>query len=325
MSAAHTIVYFGTSEFAVPPLLALLQDGRFKVVAVVTQPDKPAGRRGEVKASPVAVAARARGLNLLQPPRLREVSVVETLAGLKADLFVVAAYGKILPQNILDLPRLGSYNLHGSLLPAHRGASPIQAAILSGAARTGVTLMRMDDQMDHGPLLAAAETDIAPDDTHGSLERRLAELAAGLLTANLAAAAAGTLEPREQDHDRATFTKILDRRDGFVAWKDESAAEIERKMRAFDPWPGVYAVWKRPDGRSLRLKIIAARPLAAAGEAGPPGTVFVAARKNPAVWTRDGPLELIEVQIEGKKPVSGQALLNGHADLPGSVLPSEDV
>ncbi len=323
-SRARKIVYFGTSAFAVPPLLSLLGDGRFEVAAVVTQPDKPAGRKGEARPSPVAVAARQRGLRLLQPAKLKDEGVQRELSGLAPDLFVVAAYGKILPQAVLDIPGSGALNLHGSLLPKYRGASPIQEAIRAGEAKTGVTLMLMDREMDHGPVYAAAEAPIAADDTYGSLETKLAALAADLLVDSINRIAGGHLHPVEQRHDQATFTRILSRQDGFVSWEKESAAEIERKLRAFDPWPGTYAVWKRQDGQPLRLKIIKARPLEVAGRPAAPGTIFAAGKKL-AVWTRSGALELIEVQIEGKKPASGQALMNGYQDLVGSVLESEDI
>ena len=324
-SRAHKIIYFGTSAFAVPPLLSLLADGRFDVAAVVSQPDKPAGRKGEVRPSPVAAAARERGLRLLQPAKLKDESFGRLLAELKPDFLVVAAYGKILPQAVLDIPRSGALNLHGSLLPKYRGASPIQETIRCGEKTAGVTLMKMDRDMDHGPVYAAVETPIAEDDTYGSLEAKLAGAAAKLLVDSIDKIAAGELKPTEQRHDQATFTKILSRQNGFISWKDESAQDIVRKLRAFDPWPGVYAVWKRPGGRPLRLKIIKARPLEAAAKPDVPGTVFAADGKKPAVWTRSGALELIEVQMEGKKPASGRALLNGYADLPGSILASEDV
>jgi len=319
---ACKIIYFGTSAFAVPPLLALLADGRFEVTAVVSRADKPAGRKGEVRAAPVAVAARERGLRLLQPPKLKDDGVKRLIADLAPDLFVVAAYGKILPRALLDIPRFGALNLHGSLLPKYRGASPIQAAILGGEQTTGVSLMLMDEEMDHGPVFAAAETALDGTETHGSLEAKLAGLAAKLLTDSVGGVLSGELKPRAQRHDQATFTKILARQDGFISWKNETAEEISRKLRAFDPWPGVYAVWERKNGQKLRLKILRARVLP--GAAGEPGLAYVTDGKYPAVWTRSGALELTEVQVEGKKPVSGQAFLNGHADLPGSVLLSED-
>jgi methionyl-tRNA formyltransferase len=318
---AHKIIYFGTSNFAVPPLLALLEDGRFSVVAVVSQPDKPAGRKGELKPCPVARTARQRGLHLLQPEKLKESLVQQEIANLKPDLFVVAAYGKILPAALLAVPGSGAVNLHGSILPKYRGASPIQSAILAGEKSTGVSLMLMDKEMDHGPVFATAVTPISDEDTYGTLENKLAEAAAKLLINRLADIAAGSCPAQEQVHDRATYTKILSRQDGSIAWNDETAEEIARKIHAFDPWPGVFALWRRGD-RVLRMKLLSIKPTLAPahGRLTKPGTIFVTEQKNPAVVTKAGAVELISVQIEGKKASSGQALLHGYPDLAGSVL-----
>ncbi len=317
------IVYFGTADFAVQPLEALLgSPERFSVVAAVSQPDKPAGRKGEVTASPVAAAARARGVALLQPKTLKDAAIQQQLAGLDADVFVVAAFGKILPKAVLDIPRLGCVNLHGSLLPLHRGASPIQAAIAAGDAETGVTLMLMDEEVDHGAMLATVSIPIAPDDTHATLEAKLGGAAAGLLADNLVEYAEGRLTAKEQEHDRATFTRILSREDGFVSWANEDAEAIERKLRAFTPWPGVYALWNCK-GSPLRLKLLDVEVAAA-----PPGAVAGAVTKAtdgaPLVAAKDGALILREIQPEGKKPMPWKAFLNGYPDLIGSILENEE-
>jgi methionyl-tRNA formyltransferase len=317
------IIYFGTADFAVPPLEALLgSPERFSVLAVVSQPDKPVGRKGEVTASPVTMAARARGATLLQLKTLKDPAVQAQLAGLEADVFVVAAYGKILPKAVLDIPRLGCVNLHGSLLPLHRGASPIQAAIAAGDAETGVTLMLMDEAVDHGAMLATVTLPIAPDDTHATLEAKLGGAAAGLLADNLAEYAAGELPAKEQDHDRATFTAILSREDGFVSWANEDAAAIERKRRAFTPWPGIYALWNRK-GAPLRLKLLAVE-VADAPAGAVPGAVTKAADGAPLVAAKTGAVILLEIQPEGKKPMPWKAFLNGYPDLIGSVLENEE-
>lgn len=317
------IVYFGTADFAVPPLEALLgSPERFSVIAVVTQPDKPVGRKGEVTASPVANAARAKGATLLQPKTLKDPAVQEQLAGLDADVFVVAAYGKILPQAVLDMPSHGSVNLHGSLLPFYRGASPIQAAIAAGDAETGVSLMVMDAQVDHGPVLATVALPIATDDTHATLEAKLGGAAAGLLADNLIDYVEGRLKATEQDHDRATFTTILSREDGFVSWANEDAAAVERKLRAFTPWPGVYAVWKRK-GVPLRLKLLAVE-VADAQPGATSGAVSKAVDGVPLVAAKTGALVLRDVQPEGKKPMPWKAFLNGYPDIIGSMLENEE-
>lgn len=317
MNSPLRIVYFGTAAFAVPPLQALLAEPRrFNVLAVVSRPDKPAGRNGELAASPASTLARDGGAALLQPETLKDAAVFEKLKGLDADLFIVAAYGKIIPQRMLDLPRIGSLNLHGSLLPKYRGASPIQTAILEGEKVTGVSLLVMDAEVDRGPIVAAAKVTIMGEDTRATLEAALGEAAAGLLTDNIEPFAAGKLEPVPQEHDKATFTKILDRKDGMARWAEESAARICRKIRAYDPWPGAYFVWKK-DGVEMRVKIIKAAQVATDML---PGTCFTLADGTPAVAAAPGAVALLEVQPEGKKPMQGKAFANGHKSFAGSRL-----
>ncbi len=319
------IVYFGTAAFAVPPLKALLGDSRFEVAAVVSQPDKPTGRDGAVSSSPVAKVAREAGVTLLQPAKMKTDETREMLAALNADLFVVAAYGRIIPKALLDLPRHGCLNLHGSLLPKYRGASPIQAAIAAGDAETGVTLMRMDEEVDHGPTYAMARVTIEPTDTYATLEAKLADVGADLLLAEIDAVVAGTREANEQNHSEASFTGIIDRRDGFVGWTADSASAIECRRRAFTPWPGLYAVWKRK-GVALRIKLLdlATLPDASVPTGTVPGTVFKTADGFPAVAAASGALKLRTVQPEGKKPMEGKLLLNGYQDFIGSVLEKEE-
>ncbi len=317
------IVYFGTAPFAVPPLKALFgAKGRAEVVAVVTKPGKPVGRKGELQSSPVAKAAREAGAMLLMPPSLKTEDLRERLAALNADLFVVAAYGKIVPRAVLDLPRLGCLNLHGSLLPKYRGASPIQAAIAAGERETGVSLMRMDELVDHGPVLATVAVPIDPGDTHGTLETKLAGAAADLLVAHLDDIAAGKLASQEQRHDAATYTAIISREDGFVRWDGADARIVERRLRAFDPWPGLYAVWTR-NGRPLRLKLTDVHAI----ENRPglkPGTAFIDDEGFPAVSAKSGAVRLLQVQPEGKKPMDGKAFLNGYKDFSGAALDLAD-
>lgn len=317
------IVYFGTANFAVPPLKALFgAKGHAEIVAVVTKPDKPVGRKGEPRPSPVAAAAREAGAMLLMPPTLKGDEIRDRLEALHADLFVVAAYGKIVPQAILDLPALGCLNLHGSLLPKYRGASPIQAAIAAGERETGVTLMRMDEQVDHGPILATVSVPIEPGDTYGTLEAKMADAAADLLVTHLDDIAAGRLVPQEQRHEEATYTAIIGREDGFVRWDGIDAQAVERRLRAFDPWPGLYAVWTR-NGRPLRLKLtdvhaIENRPGHRAG------TAFVDDEGFPAVAARSGAVRLLQVQPEGKKPMDGKSFLNGYKDFGFATLELAD-
>ncbi len=313
------IVFFGTAEFAAPSLKALAhRPDLFAVVAVVTQPDKPAGRRGELRASAVASLARDHELPLMQPVSLKDADVQKQIAELKPDLFVVAAYGKVLPSSLLALPKFGPLNLHGSLLPAYRGASPIQAAILAGESVTGVSLMVMDEQVDHGPVIAEVTVPLSPADTHASAETKLGESAADLLLGNIADFVLGKIKAQEQDHAHATFTRIIDKNDGLIRWSEETAEEICRKLRAYDPWPGVHALWRRGD-EVARLKILKAA-VVNSEETIKPGTVTVSGSGNPLVQAKVGQLEILGLQMEGKKPATGRVFLNGHRDLPGSVL-----
>lgn len=312
------LIYFGTSSFAVPPLEALLDRPElFDVAAVVSTPDKPAGRSATMTAPPVAEFARLRGLNLLQPKTLKNEATRARLAEYDTDAFIVAAYGKILPKGVLDLPRLGCVNLHGSILPKYRGASPIQSAIIEGERETGVTLMAMDEEADHGPTLAETRVPISSDDTFETLSLKMARSAAELLVEALPKYAAGALFPVPQNHADATFTKIIDKKDGLIRWFEEDAERIERKTRAYHPWPGAYFVWQRKDA-PLRVKLIRTAVIDSADH--PSGTVFIAPSGLPAVAAKTSAVELREIQPEGKKPMTGESFVNGYRDIIGSRL-----
>lgn len=317
------IIYFGTADYAVPALEALLAaPDRFEVAAVVSRADKPAGRKGDIAVAPVAKLARERKLTLYQPAKLKDDEFYAALSALAPDVLVVASYGRIIPRRILDLPKVAPLNLHGSLLPAYRGASPIQSAILEGERVTGTSLMVMDEEIDHGPVIATIETPIADDDTHESLEKKMGSDAARLLADNLEPFVRGDIKAVPQDHAAATFTKILSREDGLVDWRAEDAERIERKTRAYHPWPGAYFIWTRPGtsgAAPMRVKILKASVIAAGSEV-PPGTAFVAPSGMPAVVAAKDVLVLDEVQPEGKKPMPGKAFLNGHKDFAGSTL-----
>lgn len=306
----HKLVFFGAGAFAVPSLTALVRDGRFHVLAVVTQPDRPVGRHATVSPPPVKVAARELGLvSIQQPEKLKDEPFTSWAReiGPACDAFVVVSYGKILPQWLLDLPRHGVVNLHGSLLPRLRGPSPIQAAIAAGDAKSGVTIMLLDALMDHGPVLAVAETPLAPDETFSSLHDRLAEMGARLLPDALAGYLESRLRPREQDHAQATYCKILTRESGRLDWT-RVADELARLVRAYNPWPGAWTVFA-----GKRLKIIQAAVIAG-DDAFKPGQCFVF-EKLPAVACGDGTaLELLEVQLDGRERVEGKSFLAGQKD-----------
>lgn len=306
------IVFMGTPEFAVPTLLAL--DEHHQVVGVVTQPDRRAGRGQKMMASPVKEAALERGLPLFQPETLRTPEAVARLADWRPDLIVVAAFGQILRPPVLRLPSHGCLNVHASLLPRHRGAAPISAAILAGDPATGVTIMRMDEGMDTGPILAQAECPIAAGDTTASLTAKLAELGSQLLIETLPAWLAGEIEARPQDDAQATYCRPLSKQDGRLDWA-RSAAHLDRQVRACDPWPGAYTTWE-----GKRLKVLRARPVAGWQGEGKPGTVVELEAGGLAVVAGRGALQLLEVQLAGKKPMAAGPFARGQRYLVGGSL-----
>lgn len=301
----------GTPEFAVPVLEALADAHR--VVGVVTQPDRPAGRGRRLAPSPVKQVALEHGLMLSQPHSLRTPEAVAQLSAWRPEVIVVAAFGQILPQDVLDIPPHGCLNVHGSLLPRWRGAAPVTAAILAGDEVTGVTIMQMDAGLDTGPVLAQREEPIAPDDTQATLEERLARLGAELLVETLVAYLAGSLLPRSQPDEGATYAGQLRKEDGWLDWS-RPAVELDRRVRAFTPWPGAFTMW-----RGRRLKVLRAVPLPAWRGGVSPGTV-VALAGGVVVATGEGALRLEEVQLAGKRPMDIGAFLRGQRDFAGSVL-----
>ena len=305
------IVFMGTPGFALPSLKALLAE--HDVLAVVTQPDRPAGRGKAMRPSPVKQLAREAGIGLLQPRRIREQAAIEALRELEADVFVVVAYGQILPQALLDLPRYGTVNAHASLLPRWRGAAPIQAAIRAGDAVSGVTIMLLDAGLDTGPLLAAQPIELKNDETGASLHDKLAQLGADLLLDTLPKYLSGEIQPSPQDDALATYAPQIRKSEGEIDWRN-SASEIDRLVRAFTPWPGAYTRWA---GKTL--KIIAGR--AAAGQAAP-GLVLRAG--GALAIGAGGGLYLVDaLQLAGKKRLAAAAFLNGHPDFVGARLGDE--
>ena len=293
----------GSPEFSIPTLNELAR--RYQIIGVVTQPDRPAGRGRRQSASAVKRFAIQSGLNTVEPVSLRAAQSIEQLASLTPDLIVVAAFGQILPQAILELPPHGCLNVHASLLPRWRGASPVQAAILHGDPETGVSIMRMDAGLDTGPIVAQRTTPIDAGETGGTLSTRLAQLGAELLVEVLPAYLAGEIAPAPQDESQATHAPRIKKDDGLIDLK-LPAAQLARQIRAFEPSPGSYLQW---NGR--RLLVRAARA-AAIGQAAP-GQVFEMDRR-PAIGTGDGALVLERVQPEGKRSMDGQSFLQGWPD-----------
>ena len=315
------IVFMGTSEFAVPPLEHLLLN-QYQVVAVYTQPDKPAGRGRRLTPSPVKKMALSWNLPVEQPLNLKETGVVKRLSDFNPDAIVVAAFGQLLPQTVLEIPRYGCINIHPSLLPRWRGASPVAAAILAGDEVTGVSIILMDRGMDTGPVLARAQIPIEAQDTTGSLTAKLALIAAPLLQEVLARSVRGELNPQSQDETRATYCSQISKEEGEIDWH-LPAVDIWRRVRAFHPWPGCYTRW-----RGKRLEIIEAVPMS--GEATlEPGRIVALTQATKGagaafgVHTGEGILGVIKVQLEGKRAMPAAEFLRGQREFIGARLPSD--
>lgn len=306
----------GTPLFAETILRSLL-DGKFDVVAVYTQADKPSGRDQEVKESPVKILAESRNIPVVQPSRLDDAAI-DHFRSFAPDLVIVAAYGKIVPPKMLDIPPLGCLNVHGSLLPKWRGASPVQNALLAGEIETGVTLMKMDSGMDTGPIIAQEKMAIDPYDTAATLLPKMADMGSSLLLSTLPAWIQQTLTPTPQDSSRATLCQLIEREDGKIFW-NESAETIFNRYRGLTPWPGVFSFWKK-DTSLLRIKfheISFSRQNPETRHA--LGEVFESG-DHIGVETASGIILLIMLQMEGKTVVSARDFVRGYPDFIGSTL-----
>ncbi|MFN2432915.1 MAG: methionyl-tRNA formyltransferase [Gemmatimonadota bacterium] len=314
------MLFWGTPDFAVPSLEALLRSPH-TVVGLVTQPDRPRGRSGRAEPPPtkLRLLSSRPDVPVLQPERPRGAEFRATLAGLRPDVSVVAAYGNLLPERVLELPRHGSLNVHASLLPRHRGAAPVSAAILAGDEVTGITLMRMERGLDTGPILLQRELPVRPEESSGELTRRLAELGGEVLMEGLQALTRGRLEARRQDERLATYAPRVTPADARVRWS-RPAAEVERALRAFDPWPGATSSW---NGR--RVKIFRGRALEEPpGRAQPPaerprpGEVLASPPGSLRVACGAGMLEVLELQMEGRPRMAVADFLRGRLMPPGT-------
>lgn len=310
------IMYMGTPDFAVLPLKAILDAG-YEVSAVVTQPDRPKGRSGKLVPCPVKELATERGLTVLQPDRIRNPESVELLKKYPADIYVVAAFGQILTREILDIPRYGCINIHASLLPHLRGASPIQHAILGGDKMTGVTIMQMDEGIDTGDILLQESCEISDNDTGGTLFDKLAELGAEMIVKVLPMIEAGTVTPVPQDPDKADHVGMLKKSMGRMDFS-LSAEELERRVRGLDPWPGAYT---ELDGKQLKIwktHVIKGDYIA------PPGTVTGTGEGLITVACGQDFLAIEELQPEGKRRMTATDYLNGRGALTGIILGKTD-
>jgi methionyl-tRNA formyltransferase len=295
------LVFLGTPAFAVPTLEHIVAAGH-DVVAVVTQPDRPRGRGQHLAVSPVKETAARLGIPVYQPERVRRPEAQDHLRGLAAEAMVVVGYGQIIPQSVIDMAPLGIINVHASLLPKYRGAGPIQWAIVNGETRTGVTTMRIDAGMDTGEMLLKAETEIGPEENAVELGRRLSMMGAELLVKTLDGLAAGTIAGEKQDNDQATYAPLLKKEDGALDWA-RPAQEIHNRVRGLQPWPGAYTEFR---GHTLHLW--RTRALDTAGTPAPGSVLSI---RPLLVQCGSGSLELLEVQMEGRKRVPAGDFANG--------------
>ena len=304
------IIFAGTPDFAAQHLQALI-DSPHNVIAVYTQPDKPAGRGKKLQASPVKQLAEQHQILVYQPKSLRKPETQAELTALQADVMVVVAYGLILPQAVLDAPTYGCLNVHGSLLPRWRGAAPIQRAIWAGDKQTGVTIMQMDAGLDTGDMLHKVFCDIDLQDTSADLYHKLAEIALNALIEVLNHLTDGTFIAEPQDDTQSNYAEKLSKEEAKLDWQ-LSAGQLERNIRAFNPWPMAYLQLTDEQGNPQTLKVYQATVLPSVSQT--PGTIISADKNGIQIATADGVLNLLQLQPAGKKPMSAQDLLNGRAD-----------
>jgi methionyl-tRNA formyltransferase len=301
------LIFMGTPQFAVEPLRALAAAGH-DIAGVVTRTDKPAGRGRTVTAPPVKVAAQELGLAIFQPKRVRDPEFIRILRTLAPEAIIVAAYGQILPKEVLTLPKFGCVNIHASLLPAYRGAAPINWAIIRGEQETGITVMLMDEGMDTGAILMQESIPIGPDDTAGALKEKLALLGAKIIITALPLLESGKLTPVPQDGTKATMAPLLKKGDGLIDWR-LSAREIHNRVRGLSPWPGAYSSLDKN-----LVKIIATGVLDGTGE---PGSLYERDKNALVAGTGSGLLRIVSIQPEGKKPMTAGEFMRGHRGLIG--------
>lgn len=310
------IIFWGTPEFAILALKALVENG-YDIAAVITNPDEPVGRKQIMTPPPVKIFAEKYKIPVFQPINLKDGNFIKELPS--ADLYIVASYGKIIPKGIIEIPKLGTLNIHPSLLPRWRGPSPIQYTILNSDEETGVTIMKIDELMDHGPIVAKSKIKNQKiKTTYRELHDKLAELGTKLLIETLPKYIAGKIEPVPQDDSKATYSKILKRNDGRIDWS-RSAEEIERQIRAYESWPGSFTVW--PDGENyLRLKIEEAEATDEEPVRGSSGFIWQNSKSGILAKTGKGSIELKKITPAGSKTMKTEEFLRGHPKFIGTNL-----
>jgi methionyl-tRNA formyltransferase len=311
MSSRPRLVFMGTPDLAATVFRALVEDGGYDIPLVVVQPDKPVGRGLQLQSPPVKIAALEHGIPVSQPLRARDQALLDSLRAIQPDVVAVAAYGQILPAELLAIPKFGCLNVHTSILPRWRGAAPIQWALLEGDSETGVTIMRMDVGLDTGDVIATEKTPISAADTGASLHDRLATLGAALLRQTLPRWIDGQLRPVPQAANGVTYARKLTKEDGRLSWSDGAAA-LDRRVRAFNPWPGAFTTLSdapaAEPNRTALLKIWSARPVVASGA---PGEIIQASGDDLVVGTGDGGLRIEVLQREGRRRMTARECLAG--------------
>lgn len=322
------LIFFGASKFATPSLEALIKN-KYNVIAVVTQPDREAGRGYEKNISPAKETALKYGVKILQPEKIKDAEFIEVMKEMSPELNIVCSYGKIIPEEIIEIPKYKTLNIHPSLLPKYRGSSPIQTAILHGDKETGITIMLIDKEMDHGPIIKNQKIKIKNQNiiTYEELSKQLAQKSADLLIKTLPDWFAGKITPYEQNHNEATFTRIFVKEDGKIYW-NKTSDEIDRQTRALNPWPGTFCFWHNHKMETTtRLKIIKTElPYITSSAMNDiiskkqEGMVFKTPSGLMAVATLDDHIVIKEIQPEGKKIMAGKDFLNGYPEIAGAIL-----
>lgn len=309
-------IFIGTPKFAATILESLIKKN--KPILVITETDKPSGRKQEVIPSDVKVMAEKYKIPVVQPEKIKDAE--QELKNLEPDLIVLTAYGQIIPKSVLEIPRFGSINVHPSLLPKYRGASPVQSAILNGDKETGVTIYKMDEKMDHGPIFMGEKLEIKNEPNCEELKEVLANLGSKLLNEVILKIENEEINPEPQNENEATYTKLIKKEDGQINW-EKSAHDIERQIRAYHSWPGSFTFWPKNGTNLIRIKLIKANIKNLKSDKNyQAGKVVLSPEDELLVVCRDSFLNILELQLEGKKPASAAEFLKGHKDIIGSIL-----
>ena len=310
------IIFMGTPEFGALILKGLIKND-LNPDLVITSPDKPIGRKQIITPPQVKVLAQENNIPVAQPAKLKEI--IEDIKKMNPDLIIEAAYGKLIPKELLDIPKYKTINVHPSLLPKYRGASPIQSVILNGDKKTGVTIMLVEEKLDSGPIISQEEIEIKEKETAKELHDKLASLGIDLLIKTIPQWVSGTIKEKEQNENEATYFNIIKKEDGKINW-NESATVIERKVRAFDPWPGTFTTWEK-DGNIIKIKILKARVFVSPDNTTHPiGKVLVVPQNEIGIQCKENFFVIEELQMEGKKPVKVEDFVRGHKDFIGTIL-----